>query len=159
MTVTSTAGAKLYIGPASPDADDATEWAALTPWVEVGSIEDLGEFGGEAEILTRNYLGQVAATKLKGARDNGTMSVVVGRDALDPGQIAMRAAEQTEFPYAFKVELDDRPAPGGTDSVYYFAAIVASAKHGMGEANNVTTTTFALGISGAILEVPATAGT
>jgi len=84
------------------------------------------------------------------------MSVVVGRDPLNAGQIAVRAAEKTKFAYAFKVEAADALDANDTDSIFYFHALVQSAKENFGESDNVVRTNFNLGITTAIVEVPAT---
>jgi len=154
MAISATAGAKFYIGPASPTAEDASAYAALT-YKEVTSLRDLGEFGSEAEILVAKSINWGSARKLKGTRDNGTMNLICHRDPLDEGQNALKAAEATSFPYAFKVELNDKPGPDATASVFYFAAIVSSARNTLGEENTISSTTFALAISGDIIEVPA----
>jgi len=153
MTISATAKSKFSIGTTAP-ATDATTFAADT-YTAVANIEDLGEVGSEAEILVGKYVDQAYARKLKGSRDNGTMTVVVARDPADAGQTALRAAEKQELPFNFKVELNDKPATDGTNTVFYFKAIVASAKTSMGGADDVVKDTYQIAITGAIFEVPA----
>jgi hypothetical protein len=97
--------------------------------------------------------------KLKGSRDNGTMELTVARDSADPGYAALIAAEATSFGFNFKVELNDKPAVGASpkNSVFYYNALVASKKNAFGDADNIVSTTFSLAISGAIIEVLASA--
>lgn len=154
MSVTTASGARLFIGPTTPAAD-AAAYAALD-WVEVGEVESLGEFGDEAADVTFTSLSDARVRHLKGARDAGVMSVVVGRDPLNAGQIAVRAAEKTKFAFAFKVEAADALDANDTDSIFYFHALVQSAKENFGESDNVVRTNFNLGITTAIVEVPAT---
>ncbi|WP_011581229.1 MULTISPECIES: hypothetical protein [Chelativorans] len=154
--ISATAKSKISIGTTAA-ATDATSFAADT-YTPISNVEDMGEVGSEAEILVGKYVDQDFVRKLKGSRDNGTMTIVVGRDAADAGQLALSAAEQSSLPFNFKVELNDKPNPTGTNSVFYFKAIVGSARHSLGGADDITKTTFALAISGAIIEVPATAG-
>lgn len=153
MSVKSTAGSKFYIGPVD-DAATAVEFAALT-YVEVKEVEDLGELGDESEAITFTAVSDSRVRKLKGARDAGTLVLVVGRDPLDPGQAAMRAAESTDFEYCFKLVADDIPEVGGTSSIYYFRGLVMSRRDNYGAGNNVVKTTFNVAINTPIIEVPA----
>jgi hypothetical protein len=150
--ITSTAGSKLYIGgirtAATTDIDD---YEALT-WVEVGEVENLGEFGDESSAINFLSVGDARTRKLKGARDAGTLTITCGRDPFDPGQIALRAAEKTKFEYAFKITATDAPDANDTDTSYYFGALVMSARDSYGTADTVVTTAFALGINTPILE-------
>ncbi|MFU0503655.1 iron ABC transporter substrate-binding protein [Pseudaminobacter sp. NGMCC 1.201702] len=154
MSVTTASGAKIFIGPTTAAAD-AAAYAALV-YTEIGEVESLGEFGDEAADVTFTSLSDARVRHLKGSRDAGVMSVVVGRDPLDLGQVAARAAEKTKFAYAFKVVAADAQDANDTDSTFYFHALVQSAKENFGESDNVVRTTFNLGITTAIIEVPAT---
>jgi hypothetical protein len=156
MAITTASGSKFYIGPVTNELDDAAGMAALT-WVEVGEVETLGEFGDEASTVTFASIGDGRVRKLKGARDAGTMEITVGRDPRDAGQIAMKAAERTKFQYAMRVTAADAPDENDTDSVYYFLALVSSARDNYGENDNVVRTTFAVQINSEILEVASAA--
>jgi hypothetical protein len=98
-------------------------------------------------------LGDGRVRHLKGARDAGTVSLVVGDDPLDAGQIAIRAAEQTKFMYNFKVEYEDAPNADYSNSVDYFRGLVMSARKQVGQGDNVLRRTFAIGINTDILTV------
>lgn len=153
MAITTAAGAKIYIGPVRTDATDTlAEYTALTPWVEIGEVETLGEFGDESSAVTFLSVGDARTRKLKGARDAGTLALTVGRDPLDPGQVALRAAEKSKFEYAFKIVAADAPDEDYTDTAYYFGALVMSARDNYGGADNVVRTTFNLGINTEIFE-------
>lgn len=152
MTVTTASGSKIYIGPTTA-ADDAAEYAALA-YVEIGEVQNLGEFGDQANDVTFTSLGDSRVRHLKGARDAGVLALVCGRDPLDTGQQAAKAAERTKFAYAFKIEAADAPDEDHTNSVFYFHALVQSARDNFGENDAVVTTTFNLGITTAIIEVP-----
>ncbi|KAA3500816.1 hypothetical protein DXM27_16565 [Rhizobium rhizogenes] len=157
MGIVTAAGAKVSIGSTSPYTT-ATAYAGDT-WVAIANIEDVGEAGSEAEIVVGKYVDQTYVRKFKGSRDNGNMELVVGRDSGDAGYQALVAAEQTAFAYNFCVELNDKPATGASpkNSKFYFSAIVASRKNNFGDADNIVKTTFTLAISGAIIEVAASA--
>lgn len=152
MSVTTASGSKVYIGPTTAAAD-AAAYEALT-WVEIGEVQNLGEFGDQASDVTFTSLSDGRVRHLKGARDAGVLALVCGRDPIDVGQVAARAAEKTKFAYAIKIEAADAPDEDHTDSVFYFHALVQSARDNFGENDAVVTTTFNLGIVTAIIEVP-----
>ena len=157
MGITTTAKTQVSIGSTTPRVT-AANYATET-WQAIANIMDAGEAGSEAEIITGKFIDQDYVRKLKGSRDNGTMELVVARDSADAGYAALIAAEATSFSYNFKVELNDKPAAGASpkNSVFYFNAIVASKKNAFNDADNIVQTTFSLAISGAIVEVLASA--
>lgn len=157
MGITTAAMTKVSIGTTAAFTT-AVAYAGDT-WTNISSIADVGEAGSEAEIVTAKIVEQPYVKKVKGSRDNGTMELVVYRDSADPGYAALVAAEGTSFAYNFKVELNDKPAAGASpkNSIFYLSAIVASRKNNFGDADNIVKTTFSLAISGAIIEVLASA--
>jgi hypothetical protein len=153
--ITTATGAKYYIGGTteinySSDATAITAFKALT-WVEIGEVEDGGEFGDESNDVTFQSLSDGRVRHLKGARDAGTIDLVVGDDPLDPGQIALRAAEQTKFMYNFKIVYEDAPTPDFSNSVDYFRGLVMSFRKNVGEGDNVMRRTASIGINTVIL--------
>lgn len=156
MAITTASGSKIYIGPVRPaTCDTAVEYAALTPWVEFGEVETLGEFGDQSADVTFTAIGNARVRHSKGANDAGVLALTCGRDPLDAGQIAGRAAAATKFEYAIKIVAADAPDEDYLDSVYYFGALVQSARDNYGNNDNVVRTTFNLGINTEIVEVPA----
>ena len=151
--ITTTARSKLSLGTTAA-ATDASTFAADT-YTAISHVEDVGEFGTETSITEGVFVDADFVRKLAGSRNSGTMNIVCAFDASDAGQIAAKAASETDFAYNFKVELSDKPEAAGTNTVFYFRAFVASAKIQGGGADDITKITFALAIDGAILEVPA----
>lgn len=154
MTISTTAGATISIGPANAVAANEAAYVALT-YVDIGEVESLGDFGDTSNLVNFTSLSDARVRKLKGSRDAGELALVVGNDPEDAGQIALQAAEATKFTYAFKVELADMPEPGGTNTVIYFRALVNGANFSVGEADNVVRRNFALPIDSALVVVPA----
>lgn len=154
MSVHTASETKVYIGPTTPAAD-ASAYGALA-WVEIGEVQSIGEFGDQANDVTFTSLSDGRVRHMKGARDAGVLALVCGRDPLDTGQVAARAAEKTKFAYAIKIVAADALDANDTDSIFYFHALVQSARDNFGENDSVVTTTFNLGITTAIIEVPAT---
>ena len=89
-------GTRFYIGPAGTSAqfDTLAEFEAISDWTEVGLVENLGEFGDESTAVTGAALGDGRIRKAKGARDAGTMAVIVFHDPTDVGQAALQAAQE-----------------------------------------------------------------
>lgn len=150
--LTATLKSQIYVGTnkaASVLADYTSDTLTL-----VHGVSDLGEHGDEAEEIKFQTIEDGRVHKLKGAYDSGDLSLVVGRDATDPGQIKLRAGLAVADDINFKIVFNDAP-PGGTPTSRYFRAKVMSAKTSMKDANQVVTETFNLGITSEILEVPA----
>lgn len=168
MTVNAASGAKLFIGstnvpvPGNFDPSDAGENAAALAdfeadsYIEVGEIENLGEFGDESGSIPFTSLSDSRTRTFKGPRSAGTMPVVVGDDVTDEGQAAMVAAEAQKFDYNFKVVLNDALTLGGTGSESFFYGKVMSKRKNVGDANSVVKRNFAVAINSAIAEVPST---
>lgn len=158
MGIHANAGTQVGIGTTAEHADVAA-FAGET-YTPIHNITDAGEAGSEAEILTTKHVDRPEAVrKLKGTRDSGTMTLVVDRDSADAGYQALIAAEKTPHAYAFRVRLNDAPASGSAPkgSTFYFRAIVASARNAFGDGDAIVSTTFALAITGAIIEQAASA--
>ncbi len=161
--ITTASGSTISIGPATPvtganEAAIIAAYKALT-FQPVSEVSNLGEFGDEASDVTFTSLSDARVRHLKGARDAGVLALVCGRDPLDLGQIALRAAERTNLAYAIRVVANDAPDEDGTPTEFYFHALVQSGKNSYGEADDVVTTTFNLGITTAVYEQTAAVGT
>jgi hypothetical protein len=154
VTINTNAKSRLFIGAANNTISTLAEFEAET-WTEIKEVEDLGEFGVEGSEQKFLSLADGYVRKLKGSLDAGTLDVIVGRDPADPGQNQARAAAESWFKFPFKVILNDRPTPTGEDTVYYFRAVVTSAKSKYGTADDIVRTTIKLSIDGHILEIPA----
>lgn len=152
MTITTTAGAKLYIGGVRAEATDTLiEYEALI-WVEVGEIENLGSLGDTSNPVNFTAIRDARVRKLKGTRDAGTQSLVIGRDPLNAGQQALIAAELTKFEYAFKVELDDARSVNHSTSKRYFGALVMGAREEYGTVDNVIKIMTDLAVNTAVVK-------
>lgn len=148
-----TAGAKVYIGPAmAPGASDFVladfETSPPKSWVQIGMVETIGSFGDTAQSVTFNAVGRRRVIKKKGSRDAGQMDLVMGIDPSDTGQAALRAAEATDFDYAFKVEFNDKTsASGAANSLRYFVGQVLTAAEQLDGADNIMKLNCSVGIN------------
>jgi hypothetical protein len=155
--ITTATGAKIFIGPqVAPSVDTASEFAALTGWVEVGLVESLGEFGDQSSAVNFAALNDGRQRKAKGIRDAGDLTLTCGRDSTDPGQQALVAAEATPLKYAFRVVLPDQITTNGSGTTAYFRGLVMSKRLNVGSSDNVIRSTFMIGIDSAVIEVPPT---
>lgn len=139
MAVRSSAGTTLGIVAGAPATYDSTGYAALT-FVTIGEVTDLGEFGREYNLITHNPLATRGTQKLKGSFNEGTMSVQLGLDTDDAGQILAKAASLSDSAYSFKATTQN-------GDVYYFRAMVMSFKVGGLTVDNVTAATMTLEIT------------
>ena len=156
MTITAATGAKIFIGGVNSTRNPTLQDYQEDSYVEIGEVENMGEFGDQSGDITFTSLSDSRVRKLKGPRDAGTMPLTVGDDMTDEGQTAMVAAEATPFDYKFYVQLNDALSLGGEGSKHYFAGKVMSKRRNVGDANSVVRRAFSIGINTEILEVEAT---
>ena len=162
MAINANAGSKLYISPvpvnadtinAMTDAEAITYFEGISDWVEVEEVEDLGTIGDTSEAITVTAIGNRRVRKLKGPKDAGTQSVVVGRDPLDDGQEELITAEGTSFNYAFRIVMNDAPSPDYANSELFYAGLVMSKASNLGNVSNVHRRNFDVGINTGVFEM------
>ncbi|MGN6142241.1 MAG: hypothetical protein ACTHOP_01485 [Mesorhizobium sp.] len=162
MAIHTNADSKIYISPTSVSVDtinamsDAAAVAffeGISDWIEVEEVEDGGELGDTSEAITFTALANARVRKLKGPRDAGTQTIVVGRDPLDDGQEAFMTAQKTKFDYPIKVELADARTANYSNSIMYYAGMVQGTPTNLGNVSNVVRRTFTVGINTALYEV------
>lgn len=152
------AGCRLAIG-GKTGAETETEYKDDT-YVDVGEIEDLGEFGDTFNPVNFTSLANGRVRKYKGTADAGNMTLTVGLDNGDAGQRAVAVAhkDRSKGNYNIKVTLNDGD-PGATPAVlpttFYFAVKVMNNTVAAGAADNVVRRNITLGINTDILEIVA----
>lgn len=152
------AGCRLAIGSKVPAATEA-EYKADT-YVDVGEIEDLGEFGDTFSAVNFTALSDGRVRKYKGTADAGNMTVTVGLDNGDAGQKAVAVAhkDRTKGNYNIKVTLNDGD-PGATPPIlpttFYYGVKVMNNTVAPGAADNVVRRNMTLAINTDILEIVA----
>lgn len=156
MTVHTSAGSKIFIGGvAASTVDTQAEYEALS-LVEIGEVEDLGEFGDSVSPITFTPLSTRRVNKFKGSFDAGNITLNLGRDVTNAGQLALRNALASDFDYAFKVTLNDAGAgsPGDTTKIY-FRGKVMSFTTNVSNVDSITRASVSIAINSEILEVVA----
>lgn len=142
------AGAVLRIGTGVPATFDAAGYAAIT-YTEVGEITNIGSFGKEYALVSHQPLSSRGVKKGKGSFNNGTLNPALAYDSSDEGQIALKAALDSDSAFPFQVELQD-------GSSFYMMAIVMSLKPNVGGVDEVVTSSPTLEVtSDPIIEVAA----
>lgn len=136
MTVRTSAGTTIAIHATAPATWNAAGYDALTMTL-IGEVTDLGEFGREYALVTHNPLGNRGTVKKKGSFNEGTITMQLGLDTDDAGQILAKAASLSDADYYFKVTMQ-----GG--DIYYFASQVMSFKVGVGGVDQITAATITL---------------
>ena len=136
MTVATSAGTVLKISAGTPGTFNVAGYEALT-WTTVGEVTDLGEFGREYALVTHNPVGSRGTRKYKGSFNQGTMTLQVGLDTDDAGQVIAKAASLSDNDYSFKVTTQN-------GDKYYFQAKVMSWKVAIGSVDSITTATCVL---------------
>ena len=144
MTVRTSAGTTLRVTASAPATFNASGYndlftASPNPPL-VGEITDLGEFGREYALVTHNPVGSRGTQKFKGSFNAGTMTLSLGLDTDDAGQILMKAASLSDDDYSFMVTTQN-------GDKYYFQGKVMSWKVGVGSVDSITTATATLEIT------------
>ena len=149
--VRTSAGTTLKVSAATPATFDAAGYGALKSEI-VGEITDLGEFGREFSLVTHQPVGSRGTQKFKGSFNEGSMSLTLGLDMSDKGQIQMKAASLSDADYSFTVTTQN-------GSQYLFQGKVMSWKVGIGSVDQITTASVTLELTSSaagvgIIEVP-----
>lgn len=114
IKVSPVAGSRFYIGSAPVDVpdEDVTEadFSAVS-WIEVGQYETMGNSGDAAQGNSLNLLNRRRSYNWKGSRQAPSRTDNFALNTTDPGQLAMIAAEATDYNYPFKIELSGAPVP------------------------------------------------
>lgn len=146
MAVMTSAGSTLSIATGSPTTYDAVGFTALT-YVAVGEVTDIGEITNrEYSVVNHNPIGTRTVKKLKGSYNTGSIQIQMGRDSLNAGQTALRAALLSDNDYSFKVTLQDL-------SKIHFIGKIVSVKTVIGSVDQVTGLNCMVELSGDVVEV------
>lgn len=152
------AGCRLALG-GKTGADTEAKYKADT-YVQVGEIEDLGEFGDTFSSVNFTALSDGRVRKYKGTADAGNMTLAVGFDSGDAGQQAVSSAhkDRTKGNYNVKVTLNDgdpTATPAILPTTFYFGVKVMNNTVAAGSADNVVRRNITLAINTDIIEIPA----
>ena len=150
------AGCRFAIGSTN-GADTEALYKADT-YVDVGEIEDLGEFGDTFSSVTFTSLRDGRVRKYKGTADAGDLTLTVGLDNGDLGQAALKTAhkDRARGDYNIKVTLNDGDpdaVPAVLPTTFYMRGKVMNNTVAPGAADNVVRRNVTIGINSEILEI------
>ncbi|EPJ2807390.1 hypothetical protein H4C81_24015 [Pseudomonas monteilii] len=150
------AGCRFFIG-GKTGADTETKYKADT-YVEVGEIEDLGEFGDTFSSVNFTSLKNGRVRKYKGTADAGDLTLTVGLDNGDAGQNAVKTAhkDRSKGDYNIKITLNDGDpdaSPAISPTTFYMRGKVMNNTVAPGAADNVVRRNITIGINSDILEL------
>lgn len=139
MTVRTSASSTLRISAGVPATFDSAGYAALS-YTTIGEVTNMGELGRDFQLVTHNPIATRGTQKFKGSFNEGTMSLQLGLDTDDAGQIIAKAASLSDNAYAFKLTT-------ANGDVYYFQALTMNFKVGVNDVNSITSATINLEIT------------
>jgi len=142
------AGAMIYICATAQPADlNLVAYEALT-WVLISNVGNHGETGSNTNILTYDSWDTAVIQKAKGMTDAGSPEIEVARIVTDAGQILMRTAGAVgnSASYAFKMERNDSPEVGGSNTILYNRGLVTGPVRAHGRNEDFDLETYTLGL-------------
>lgn len=129
--VVTNSGTTLSISATLPPTYDAAGYGGTTmTYTAVGEVEDHGSHGVRANMSTFTPVATGVVAKMKGAKNYGTKSVVLGNIAGDAGQVIMKAASESNNHYSVKIAYAD-------GEIHYLDAIVSSFEYQDGSVDAV----------------------
>jgi hypothetical protein len=148
MAIGTSAGTLVYISTTATTATTTSALAALT-YTAIGKVESLGEIGPQAQDVTFTPLGGDDVQHLKGATDNGALTLTMAKDPLDAGQLALLAAavSSNKLEYSIKIVESDGADANDTDTTTYVRGPVMGGRKTIGGSNDVTKRVFMVGIN------------
>ena len=101
MALTEGIGGFLSVSAATPETFDADGYVALT-WTEVGEASEVPEFGAAHSAVTFTPLKTGIVNKFHGELNYGSVTVPLGYDSADAGQIILLAALASKDEISFR---------------------------------------------------------
>jgi hypothetical protein len=154
MSIATSAGSTIAIGPVTTAPYLTPGGYAALPWVVIGSIQNLSEFGDQSNVISYDSMPQRRIRKVKGSDDSGQLIISCANDPLDRGQLAMIAARGSTKNFAFRVCVVDQADEDDPNSVFYFIGKVIAARFSVGDAQSVLMRTFSIELDSVVMEVP-----
>jgi hypothetical protein len=106
MALTEGIGGFLSVSAAAPATYDASGYGALT-WVDVGEASEIPEFGAAYSPVTFTPLKTGIVNKFHGELNYGSITVPLGYDSADAGQIILLAALVSKNEISFRETRSD----------------------------------------------------
>lgn len=135
MPVGTVASTKLYIGPSTLLAADAT---SPDQYVEIKNVGNLGDLGRQFANVTLEEVDSGYTKELKGTESFPPFELVLNRNDTDPGQDDVREASANRNSlYPFRLVENDGEGVLGASTRIYFLARIFSFTRRYGGVNNL----------------------
>jgi hypothetical protein len=106
MALTEGIGGFWSVSAATPATFDASGYAALT-FADVGEVSEIPEFGATHAVNTFTPLKTGIDNKFHGAKNFGSITIPMGYDSADAGQIILIAALESKDAISFRETRSD----------------------------------------------------
>lgn len=154
--VQSMSGATLALSATRPATFDSVGYADTDiAWTTIGEVENYGDHGVTAQVLTFTNVADAIVQKLKGSKDYGTMNVMVGNVKSDAGQVLLATASESQNRYSARITY---PLGDGevTPEIHYLDVLVVSFTFNDGAVNDIRKRAVGLAICKKPVEISAT---
>jgi len=129
--INSTAGATLAISATIPATYDAAGYGATTiTYTAIGEVETFGNHGVTAAVTEFTPIDTSVVAKVKGSKNYGTMSTMLGYIPGNAGQVLLKAASESNAHYSLKITYQDT-------SIHYLDVLVSKYENQDGTVNDV----------------------
>lgn len=129
--VAALAGATIAISATLPETyDEAGYEGTDLVFSQIGDVEDHGNHGMTATVTEFTPVDTAVVAKVKGSKNYGNMSLMLGSVPSDTGQALARAASESNNHYSIKITYPD-------GIVHYIDALVSKFEYQDGQVNNV----------------------
>lgn len=107
-SVVTNSGAILAISASLPESYDSAGYESTDMvYTAVGEVEDHGAHGVTAAITKFTPVDTAVVAKVKGSKDYGSKTIMLGNIAGNAGQVIMKAASESNNHYSVKVTYPD----------------------------------------------------
>ena len=134
--VITAAGAVFAVDAALPATHDQAGFAALS-WTDIAEVVDGGAAGKTFNKVDHTPLGNRETLSLKGSFTQGIRTLQLGRDVVDPGQVILLAALDTDPAVSFRITFQN-------GDIVYFTATVDSYTDDIGTIDSIVGSTVAI---------------
>lgn len=154
--VQSLEGATLSLSAELPVTYDSAGYTDTgIDWTVIGQVENYGNHGMTANVPTFTPVDTGVVTKMKGSKDYGNMTLMIGNVPSDAGQILVATASESKNRYSAKIiyPLGDGEV---TPETHYLDVLVTKREFQDGAVNDVRKLGVDLAICRKPVEVAAT---
>lgn len=126
---------KLFISPNLPATFDQTGYTAVTGWVQIAEVSNIGAFGGKVAVIKHIPVDTATVVKRSGSVDYGTANLTLAKHT-GADITAITTAFTNRVSNSFKVQY---PTALGTST--YFTGIVTGLQTNVGTADKLLEST------------------